>query len=108
MIVEIADLNAPELDVYARLTQPQLRADGLFVVESVKVISYALDAGCVPVSFLMERRRLEQARSVTERALDVYALTASSRREHMRTNVEASEIKLTDDECGWLDLEIDR
>ena len=34
-----------------------------------------------------------------QRALDVYALTASSRREHMRTNVEASEIKLTDDEC---------
>lgn len=77
MIVEIADLNAPELDVYARLTQPQLRADGLFVVESVKVISYALDAGCVPVSFLMERRRLEQARSVTARCPDAPVYTAS-------------------------------
>ena len=76
MIVEIADLNAQELDVYARLTQPQLRADGLFVAESVKVISYALDAGCVPVSFLMEPRRLEYARCVTSRCPDTPVYTA--------------------------------
>ena len=63
-ILEITDYAAPELDVYARLTENQLvnRADpqnGLFVAESPLVISRALDAGCVPVSFLMERRHVE-------------------------------------------------
>ena len=40
-----------------------------------------------------------------QRALDVYALTAPTRREHMRENVESSEITLTEAECRWLDLE---
>ena len=40
-----------------------------------------------------------------QRALDVYALTAPTKREHMRTNVKASEIVLSDDECKWLNLE---
>ena len=57
-ILEITDFSAPELDVYARLTENQLvnRADpehGMFVAESPLVIQRALDAGCVPVSFLM-------------------------------------------------------
>ena len=56
----ITDFDAPELDVYARLTENQLlnRADpqnALFVAESPLVIGRALDAGCAPVSFLMER-----------------------------------------------------
>lgn len=58
---EITDFAAPELDVYARLTENQLvnRADpanALFIAESPMVITRALDAGCVPVSFLMENR----------------------------------------------------
>lgn len=58
---EITDFSAPELDVYARLTENQLvnRADpanALFIAESPMVITRALDAGCVPVSFLMETR----------------------------------------------------
>ena len=61
---EIQNLEAPELDVYARLTENQLvnRADpakGMFIAESPKVIMRALDAGCVPVSVLMEKRQLE-------------------------------------------------
>ena len=60
-ILEITDFSAPELDVYARLTENQLvnRADpenALFIAESPLVIERALDAGCVPVSFLMERK----------------------------------------------------
>ena len=56
---EIMDFNVPELDVYARLTENQLvnRADpanALFIAESPLVIGRALDAGCVPLSFLME------------------------------------------------------
>ena len=63
-IHQITDFNAPELDVYARLTENQLvnRADpenALFVAESPLVIGRALDAGCAPVSFLMERRHIE-------------------------------------------------
>ena len=42
-----------------------------------------------------------------QRDLDVYALTAPVQRDMMRTNVEASEIRLTDEECEWLDLERD-
>ena len=61
---EITDFNAPELDIYARLTENQLvnRADpanALFIAESPLVIGRALDAGCVPVSFLMERKHVE-------------------------------------------------
>lgn len=72
-VIEIADLSAPELDVYARLTEGQLRsrqhpANALFIAESAKVIGYALDAGCEPVSLLMERRQLEgSARALAER-----------------------------------------
>ena len=63
IIVELQDLNLPELDVYTRLTEPQLRssryASGeLFIAESAKVIGHAIDAGIKPVSMLMERRHL--------------------------------------------------
>ena len=62
-VIPITDFNAPELDVYARLTENQLlnRADpanALFVAESPLVIGRALDAGCVPVSFLMETKHV--------------------------------------------------
>ena len=57
---EITDFQAPELDVYARLTEAQLLnrfepKKGMFIAESPKVIERALDAGCVPVSLLVER-----------------------------------------------------
>lgn len=63
-IYDITDFSAPELDVYARLTENQLvnRADpenALFIAESPLVIGRALDAGGEPVSFLMERRHIE-------------------------------------------------
>ena len=62
-IVPITDFAAPELDIYARLTENQLlnRADpanALFVAESPLVIGRALDAGCIPVSFLMETKHI--------------------------------------------------
>ena len=63
-VIEIKDLNQPELNVYTRLTEAQLRSrrrpeDGVFIAESRKVIFYALQAGCVPLSFLMERKHIE-------------------------------------------------
>lgn len=62
-VIPITDFAAPELDIYARLTENQLlnRADpanALFVAESPLVIGRALDAGCVPVSFLMETKHI--------------------------------------------------
>ena len=80
-IVEITDFHAPELDPYARLTQNQLRnrlepEKGIFIAESPKVISRALDAGFVPVSLLMERRQLEgQGRGLVERCGQVPVYT---------------------------------
>lgn len=63
-IIEITDFLAPELDVYARLTEVQLLnrefpEKGLFIAESPKVIKRALDAGYEPVSCLMEKRHIE-------------------------------------------------
>ena len=81
-ISEITDFAAPELDVYARLTEGQLksRADltkGLFIAESPNVILRALDGGYEPVSLLMERRHIEgQAREVVARCGDVPLYTA--------------------------------
>lgn len=72
-IIEIKDFADPALDIYARLTENQLvnRADpdhAMFVVESPLVIGRALDAGCVPISFLMERKHVEgRGREVLER-----------------------------------------
>ena len=58
-IIEITDFQAPELDVYARLSEAQLLnrfepEKGLFIAESPKVIERALNAGCIPVSILVE------------------------------------------------------
>ena len=81
-IIEITDFAAPELDVYARLTEGQLkcRADltkGLFIAESPNVILRALDGGYEPVSLLMERKHIEgQAREVVARCGDVPLYTA--------------------------------
>ena len=81
-LIEIEDLAAPELDVYARLTEGQLknRAEpekGLFIAESPKVIERALDAGYEPVSLLMERKHVEgQARDIVERCEGIPVYTA--------------------------------
>ena len=80
-IVTITDIAAPELDVYARLTQAQLRnrlepEKGLFIAESVKAIQVALGAGCKPVSLLMEQRHLQgQGAALAERCGDVPVYT---------------------------------
>lgn len=69
-MIEITDFDAPELDVYARLTEAQLLnkdhpEDGLFIAESPKVISWALDGGYEPVSVLVEKKQvLEDAETI--------------------------------------------
>lgn len=80
-IIEVTDLALPALDAYARLTHAQLRSrlepeKGIFIAESSKVIARALDAGCQPLSFLMERRNIDgQARGILSRCADVPVYT---------------------------------
>lgn len=62
-IIEVQDLSAPELVPFAKLTEAQLRRKnepekGIFIAESTKVIEYALNFGCEPMAFLMERRHI--------------------------------------------------
>lgn len=82
-IIEITDLNSPELDIYARLTQAQLRnklepEKGIFIAESPKVIATALDAGFEPLSLLMERRQIDgPARGILARCGGVPVYTGT-------------------------------
>ena len=62
-IIRITDFHAPELDIYARLTEAQLMnrfdpSNAMFIAESPKVIERALDAGYEPVSILVEENRM--------------------------------------------------
>lgn len=83
-IIEITDFSAPELDVYARLTEAQLLnrfepQKGMFIAESPKVIHRALDAGYIPVSLLMERKHIQgQAAEVIARCGDIPVFTSES------------------------------
>ena len=82
-IIEITDFLAPELDVFARLTEVQLLnrfepEKGLFIAESPKVIERALDAGCIPVSILVEDRHIHgEAKEILARCGDIPIYTAS-------------------------------
>lgn len=81
-IIEITNFAAPELDVYARLTENQLLnrhepEKGLFIAESPKVIGRALDAGCVPVSLLLEKKHIAgEAREIIARCGEIPVYTA--------------------------------
>ena len=81
-IFEITDIRAPELRPYVQLTHAQLRSrrdpeQGILIAESDKVIACALNAGCRPVSFLMERRQLPAfAEQFQDRYGDVPVYTA--------------------------------
>ena len=72
-IIEIKNLDAPELQIYYNLNEAQLfhyfePKPGIFIAESPKVIERALDAGCVPMSFLMEKKHVKtQAKEILAR-----------------------------------------
>lgn len=81
-IITLTDFSAPELDVYARLSENQLlnRAEpekGIFIAESPKVISRALDGGCKPLSMLIETKELTgEAKDLLPRIGDIPVYTA--------------------------------
>lgn len=72
-IIEIKDLDATELQIYYNLNEAQLfhyfePKPGIFIAESPKVIERALDAGCMPLSFLMEKKHVKtQAKEILAR-----------------------------------------
>ena len=76
-IIEITDFQAPELDVYARLSENQLlnRCEpekGMFIAESPRVIERALDAGYQPVSCLVEKKHIEgEAKEIIRRCEEI-------------------------------------
>ena len=82
-IIRITDFSSPELDIYARLTEVQLLnrrepEKGIFIAESPKVIERALNAGCIPISFLMEERHVEnQAKELIASCGDIPVYTAT-------------------------------
>lgn len=81
-IIEINDFNAPELDIYARLSEVQLLHYyepqlGVFLAESPKVIERALDAGFEPLSLLLEHKHITgEARYIIERCGHIPVYTA--------------------------------
>ena len=63
-LIEIKDINAPELDVFTKCSEPQLfrynePKIGIFIAESASVILRALEDGYEPISMLVETGRME-------------------------------------------------
>lgn len=64
MTVYLENLDTPGADIYANLTERELRFSyekngGFFIAESPNVIDRAMNAGFEPVSFLMEEKHIE-------------------------------------------------
>lgn len=82
-IIPIHALNQPELDVYARLTENQLRnrlepEKGIFIAQTPKVIALALENGYEPLSILAEEGQLGgEAREILEAVGETPIYTAS-------------------------------
>jgi len=81
-LINLNDFDDPRLDVYARLSEAQLLnrehpEEGIFIAESPKVIHRALDAGCVPLSVLVEDKHVEgEAKDVLARCGKIPVFTA--------------------------------
>ena len=83
-IIHIQDLSHPGLAPYVRLTEAQLRSrqdasQALFIAESTRVIAHALEAGCEPVSMLMEVKHITgQAADILSRCGNIPVYTGPS------------------------------
>ena len=80
-IIEITSLNHPGVEVFATLTEAQLRnrldpTKGIFIAESPKVINVALNAGYEPISLLCERKHITgDAADIIARCSDIPVYT---------------------------------
>ena len=81
-IIEITDFNFLQLDIYARMSEGQLLnrnepEKGIFIAESPKVVERALDAGCEPISMLVEHKHIDgEAKPIIDRCGKVPVYTA--------------------------------
>ena len=62
-IIEITSLSQPGVEIFSTLTEAQLRnriepSKGIFIAESPKVISVAMDAGYEPLDLLCEQMHI--------------------------------------------------
>ena len=76
-LIEIKDINAPEMDIFARATERELRTceepeGGLFLAESANVILRAIEAGYEPYSVLVETGRLDVEAGPVFEAIEKY------------------------------------
>ena len=80
-IIEITTLSHPGVEIFSTLTEAQLRnrlepAKGIFIAESPKVISVALDAGYEPLALLCEQKHITgDAAPLIERCGDIPVYT---------------------------------
>ena len=83
MIHEITTLSNPRLDIFASLTEAQLRnrldpTRGIFIAESPKVIRVALQAGYTPQALLCERKHITgDAHDIIDRCGDIPIYTGT-------------------------------
>lgn len=82
-IIEITSLQLPGVEIFATLTEAQLRnriepEKGIFIAESPKVINVALNAGYEPLAILCEQKHITgDAASIIERCPDIPIYTGS-------------------------------
>ena len=94
--VEISSLADPRVASYASLTEAQLRSlqhkeNAVLIAEGEKVISHALDAGLVPLSFLMEKKHIAgKGAALLERCPQVPVYTGESERLEQLTGFKMS------------------
>ncbi len=80
-VIKIESLAHPGMEVFASLTEAQLRSrldptNAIFIAESPKVIRVALDAGYTPLSLLCEERHIKgDAKDIIERFPDIAVYT---------------------------------
>lgn len=76
-LIKVSSLGFPGSEIFTGLTEHQLRnklepEKGIFIAESAKVVSLALDAGYEPVSILTEERCLHgEAKEVVDKCGDI-------------------------------------
>lgn len=76
-IINITSLSHPGIEIYSTLTEAQLRnkiepQKGIFIAESPKVITVALDNGYQPISLLCEQKHIYgDAAGIIQRCPDI-------------------------------------
>lgn len=82
-IIEISSLSHPGVEIFSTLTEAQLRnriepTKGIFIAESPKVISVAIDAGYKPLALLCEQKHITgDAATIIGRSGDIPVYTGT-------------------------------